>query len=277
MSRARTLAASVACWLVAACATPGAAPSSSTLTPGARYVALGSSYAAGPGIDPQEAPATRCTRSTANYAHQLARLRSLDLVDVSCGGARTKDLLAPWKELPAQLDAVTPDARLVTVTIGGNDVGYIGYLVRASFCTKRGGQSCDLAPPPETTWAALADSMRQVAAEVKRRAPHARLVFVNYLTVLPETGSCAAVAMTPALANVNRAIARRLTEVTADAARASGAELFDAGAVSKGHDACSATPWTVGYAGPDGKLAKVPFHPNIEGMTTIAGALAHAL
>jgi phospholipase/carboxylesterase len=39
----------------------------------------------------------------------------LDLTDASCSGATTQHLLAPWNELPAQLDALRPDTRLVTV------------------------------------------------------------------------------------------------------------------------------------------------------------------
>ncbi|HMC94522.1 MAG TPA: GDSL-type esterase/lipase family protein, partial [Polyangia bacterium] len=96
---------------------------------GPRYVAMGSSYAAGPGITrPADDPPDRCGRSADNYAHQLARRRGLDLADVSCGGAVTASILAPWNGHPAQIDAVTPATSLVTVTIGGNDVGLIAGL-----------------------------------------------------------------------------------------------------------------------------------------------------
>ena len=43
-------------------------------------------------------------------------------------------VLAPWNELPAQIDAVTPDTRLVTITIGGNDLNYIGNLFMVGRC-----------------------------------------------------------------------------------------------------------------------------------------------
>lgn len=115
--------------LLGACATPqsGAPPA------GARYVAMGSSFAAGPGIPTYvDSPPQPCTRSSNNYAHQLARRLKLDLVDVSCSGGVTADLLGPKGALPAQLDALTPGTRLVTVTIGGNDLGYLPQLVAAS-------------------------------------------------------------------------------------------------------------------------------------------------
>src|SRR5438445_3085706 len=74
----------------------------------ARYVAMRSSFAAGPGITrPADDPPDRCGRSADNYAHQLARKRGLALTDVSCGGATTASILAPWNGHSAQIEAVT--------------------------------------------------------------------------------------------------------------------------------------------------------------------------
>src|SRR5690606_10476488 len=100
---------------------------------GMEYVALGSSYAAGAGIGPLQAGSPdRCQRTTNNYASLLAKRLGLQLTDVSCGGAKTEHLLGPWNELPAQLDAVTGTTRLVTVTVGGNDIDYMGVLFGGS-------------------------------------------------------------------------------------------------------------------------------------------------
>jgi hypothetical protein len=94
---------------------------------GSHYVAIGSSYAAGPGI-PKRAPGSPrlAGRSTGNYAHHVAGALSLDLEDVTYSGATTADLLArSAKGQAAQLDAVTPTTRRVTITAGGNDVGFL--------------------------------------------------------------------------------------------------------------------------------------------------------
>ena len=62
---------------------------------GSKYVAMGSSFAAGPGITtPDEGTPARCTRSKDNYARQLARRRGLKLTDVSCSGATTAHMAA---------------------------------------------------------------------------------------------------------------------------------------------------------------------------------------
>ena len=101
---------------------------------GSRYVAMGSSFAAGPGLTPR-APGSprRAGRSAGNYAHLVARALGLDLHDVTYSGATTSDILTSSAAgQPAQLDAVTPDTRLVTITAGGNDVGFLPRLTLAS-------------------------------------------------------------------------------------------------------------------------------------------------
>lgn len=242
------------------------------VAPGSLYVAMGSSFAAGPGITaPADDPPTRCARSRDNYAHQIARRRRLNLVDVSCGGATTRHVLDAWNELPAQLDAIRPETRLVTVTIGGNDLGYIGQLVMGA-CgnTNACPQS---APPNEQSYAALESRMNQIAREVRRRARGARLVFVEYPSVLPEHGVCNATPLTALQAENARATARRLADITARVARENGDDLFPAARLSLGHDACAAEPWMNGYPLPGHPVNGAPYHPNLAGMTAIADAL----
>ncbi|HTT55406.1 MAG TPA: hypothetical protein VMH35_28790 [Streptosporangiaceae bacterium] len=70
-------------------------------------------------------PNARAGRSAGSYAHVVARALGLDLADVTYSGAASSDILdRSAAGQPAQLDAVTPDTRLVTITAGGNDVGY---------------------------------------------------------------------------------------------------------------------------------------------------------
>jgi lysophospholipase L1-like esterase len=101
---------------------------------GSRYVAMGSSFASRPGL-PSRVPSSprRAGRSTGNYAHLVARELGLDLHDVTFSGATTSDLLSPSASgTVAQLDAVTPETSLVTITAGGNDVGFAPRLTLAS-------------------------------------------------------------------------------------------------------------------------------------------------
>ena len=99
-----------------------------------RYVALGSSMAAGPGIRPRAAGAPFAAgRSARNYPHLVAERLSLDLVDVTFSGATTAHVLADRQRgVPPQVAALDGSEALVTITIGGNDVGYIPLLMAAS-------------------------------------------------------------------------------------------------------------------------------------------------
>ena len=280
---------------LAGCATvPGG--STGQIAPSARYVALGSSFAAGPGVTVSaDSPATRCTRSQDNYAHQLARLRQLDLVDVSCGGATTAHLLGPWKELAPQLNALTPDTALVTITIGGNDVSFVGYLfvesckgaagrpdlekVSAMCKAMTGRQSAGPVPaaPTETAWTKLAADMDRIAVEVRRRAPKARLIFVDYVTLLPSGAPCAQVPLSAQAMATAQATATRLAQLTAAVAKRNGADVLRASALSRGHDACAAQPWSNGFVARPGVDPFTPYHPNLAGMTAIAAALDRQL
>lgn len=260
---------------------------------------MGSSFAAGPGVTTSaDAPPNRCTRSIDNYAHQLARKRKLSLVDVSCGGATTANVLQPWEELPAQIDALTPDTALVTVTIGGNDVAFIGRLIMDSCSGSPAGAAtptmCQamaahrtagaepaslprLSAPTEERWRSVEAGLDRIALEVRRRSPKARLVFVDYLSVVPAGRPCGELPLSAEAAAAARATAARLAQLTAAAAGRAKADLIRASALSRGHDACSSDPWVSGFSPPAGVTGFVPYHPNLRGMSAIAHALEEQL
>lgn len=259
----------------------------SGVEPGARYVAMGSSYAAGPGIaTPVESAPARCWRSSENYAHQLARNLRLTLVDQTCSGATTEAVLTGWAELPPQIEAVNAETRLVTVTIGGNDVGYVPNMLAAA-CHKKskeahalpkGGKCPKVALPTEETWIGLEGRMRQLARDIRVRAPNARLIFVDYPVVLPQDGNCPTTFLSDKAADEAREVARRLGQVTAAVAQEYHADLFRASEATQGHDACARDPWMNGYrAGVPGGRPIVPFHPTLAGMTAVADGLIELL
>ena len=257
---------------------------------------MGSSFASGPRVtQAADARDPRCSRSNDNYPRQVARTLRLELVDVSCGGATTKHVLSGWNELPPQVAALSADTALVTVTIGGNDVGYVGRLfagscgsgdtgpetVRAACAGMRAragaaGPSPSTAPDAEA-WAAVEAGLSAIAAEVRNRAPRARPIFVEYLSVVPSGTLCATVPLSPAAAIVARETADRLARLTKTVAKRSGAEVLPMATVSKGHDACSADPWVTGFVPAKVGSGFVPYHPNLNGMTAVAGALVAEL
>ena len=158
-------------------------------------MAMGSSFAAGPGVGRRVAGSPRAAgRSSDNYAHLVARRFGLALDDVTYSGATTQDILvATASGRPAQVDAVTGPTKLVTITCGGNDVGYAPRILLSSLprplpavpsVRRRLASFAD----PELTeerFGTLRENLARIAAQVRERAPDCRLVFVDYLTVLP--------------------------------------------------------------------------------------------
>jgi lysophospholipase L1-like esterase len=243
-----------------------------------RYVAMGSSMAAGPGIPPAAPGAPfLARRSACNYAHLAANELGLDLVDVTYSGATTAHVLADRQNCaPPQASALDGSEALVTITIGGNDVGYVPMLMAACMpwpfrtVPLLGRRLRALLDPGvrEVALAAAADSMRHVGRLVRQQAPRAQVLFVDYLTLLPPAGQQAP-PISQADADLGRHVAETLERITADAAEATGCGLVKAGEASRGHHAWSADPWTTKFGLPlPGRPA--PLHPNADGMRAVA-------
>ncbi len=270
---AAATAATASCAMQAVVATP-------LLSAGTQYVALGSSFATGAGIGPPQPGApVRCQRTTNNYASLLAQRFKLQLTDASCSGAKTAHLLGPWNELPAQLDSVTDSTRLVTVTVGGNDLDYMGALFGGSCragVASRPGPCTPVVSPSAAQYQRLEAALNSIAQDIARRGPGARLVFVQYLTVVPQT-LCAATDITPNDAANSRAIGRRLAQITARVAAANGALLLAADRPSRKHTSCAKDPWSHGFhAGYDARQGAA-WHPAPAGHAAIAKQLAALL
>lgn len=239
-----------------------------------RYVALGSSMAAGPGIRPAAVGAPRRSgRSARNYPHLVAEALRLQLVDVTFSGATTAHLLTDHQHgSPPQLDALNGSETLVTITIGGNDVGYVPMLIaaglpRAIRLLPRVGALLDR-DAREQALAGVGASLAAVGDAVRERAPRARVLFVDYLTLLPPAG-VPAVPLADDDADLGRYLAARLAEHTAAAAADTGCGLVAAGQASRDHHPWSAQPWTVGAGWPL-PWRPAPFHPNAAGMRAVA-------
>jgi lysophospholipase L1-like esterase len=249
-----------------------------------RYVALGSSMAAGPGIRPRAAGAPwPAGRSARNYPHLLAERLNLDLVDVTFSGATTAHVLAdPQRGAAPQIAALDGSEQLVTVTIGGNDVGYIPLLMAGSLprpirrLPLLGTRISELLDRDARDRAldTVFESLCSVGRAVRERAAAARVLFVDYLTILPPQGAAAPLSW--ADADLGRHVGATLERITADAAAATGCEIVRAAAASREHHAWSTEPWTVKPGVPlPGRPA--PAHPNAAGMRAVAALIAAQL
>ena len=253
-----------------------------------RYVALGSSMAAGPGIRPRASGAPWLAgRSARNYAHLVAARLNLELTDVTFSGATTAHVLADRQHgAPPQITALDGSETLVTVTVGGNDVGYVPLLMAASLprVARRlpmlGGSVAELLDRDarDRALTGVFESLCAVGRALRERAAGARIFFVDYLTLLPPAGVSAA-PLSEADADLGRHVATRLETLTADAAAATGCEIVRAAAASRDHHAWSVEPWTTtptrfGVPLP-GRPA--PLHPNAAGMRAVADLVSESV
>ena len=269
-------------------ATALAAPATAA-APIGRYVALGDSFAAVGTLTTIRTDPIGCARATDNYPSGVAaRLSPEQFVDVSCGGAQIEDLSAPqdvaFGPNPAQYDALTADTDLVTVSIGGNDVGFgeiITTCARLSF-TDPLGAPCKRHFTSGGTdvlgerIAALGPQISEVVAQIRDRSPQAEIVVVGYLRILPPRGGCWPVVPfafgdVPHFAGVqdqlNATIGRHATEA--------GATFVNPG-VTTGHDVCQ-LPHLKWVEGLIPTSLSVPVHPNARGQAHVAAITAAAV
>jgi lysophospholipase L1-like esterase len=244
---------------------------------GSTYVSLGSSFAAGAGIGPlQHGAPPRCSRTVNNYASLLSQRLGLVLVDVACSGATTGHVLNGWDELAPQINAVTPRTALVTITVGGNDVGYVAGLF-ASSCRAGAaafpGPCQTIKPPSDADFAVLQKSLVEIVKRVRDRAPQARVIFVQYVTLLPDK-PCDLTVISQADLRSARRIAGRLAKVTRQAADAANAEVLTMDRKSRQHAPCAATPWSFGMSPSHDKAKGTPWHPNAAGHAASADQLS---
>ncbi|EJU13819.1 hypothetical protein NRB_10320 [Novosphingobium sp. 11B] len=252
---------------------------------GQRYVAIGSSFAAGPQLPPVKPswPA-RCGQSFNNYPTLLAERFGMVLIDRSCSGAVTDNVLGPWGEVPPQINSVTPDTRLVTITIGGNDLSYIGNLFSATcafnakIIAASGAKTKACGPvriPTEADYVRDEAQLNEIARRIKATAPQARIVFVQYLTPVPPPGKlCADTPVSETDAAIVREIGRRLAEITGRVAQAHGTIVVEMNQSSATHTPCDKEPWMIGSPqGYDGRQG-LQWHLNKAGMQATADGIS---
>lgn len=280
----RLPAAALISSFIAAALLAGLGSTPASASPSPRYVSLGSSYAAGPGVGRRDASSGACARSLDNYARQIAARRGLELVDVACSGATTANIVStPQFGFPPQIEAVDAATRLVTVTIGGNDVGYVANLTGLA-CRATSGADCRVVADSdvEAGFAALPGALGAMLAEVRRRAPKAAIVLGGYLPVLPQAGQGGCPPADPLAsgeADRMRAVAARLDAVMQRVAAEAHVLFIRSDETGRGHDVCASAPWMAGYAPAQnpGWSRPVPFHPNQAGMDALAQAIGAAL
>ena len=233
-------------------------------------MALGSSFAAGPGIPNQ---ASTCGRSDHNYPSLVAAGLRLALTDVSCSGATIANILNTAQGGAApQIDSVSADTSLVTVTVGGNDIEYSAAALTCSASAAR-QRSCRATLDGAAIDAAVArlpDRLTSMLDAIKVRAPHAAVVLVTYPKVIPnDANSCPRLGLLPVDAAFLADLGRKLEMAFQTAANRAQVRIVDPYPISDGHGPCAeaSSRWVEGF---NPQSPGFPFHPDGNGHTAMA-------
>ena len=246
--------------------------------------ALGSSFAAGPGILPREyIPAGR---SANNYAHLLAKKLDADLTDRTCSGATLLNVLnTPQTTLfvnhfPPQLEGVPENADIVTLTAGGNDVGYGINMMKDSLWASGFGGSNQQGAEASISIEELTQRFLAVVDAIKQKAPKATLYLIDYIPIFGDlTKPGHDTPLSQIQINHFRGMAEQISTAFREAAKARPKTiLLTLGEWSQGHEVGSKEPWVDGFQwslvwsmlrGRGG----APYHPNAAGHIGIAEEL----
>lgn len=212
MTMAAGSAALAVAALVAIPATANAAPQDTSLA-GLQYVAMGDSYSAGYGLTPLTGePVPGCAQAAVDYPHQLAATYGLELTDVSCAGAWAANMTTPQdfpdEDAPPQVGALSDDTDIVTVTLGGNDLGFSSVAASCIALSANGpvaGTNPNdpfQSPNCESIYVqggvdSLAQRLTDVVipnianglAAIKAKAPNAKVFVVGYPAITPDAAN----------------------------------------------------------------------------------------
>ena len=273
-----------------------------------KYVALGDSFAAvgriAPGAWAGGGPVT-CVRTDDAYPTLVARdLGVGTFVNATCGGATLDDFWEPGRTgAPPQLEVLDEDTDLVSMTIGGNDVGFAAVIIA---CALRPNSAPELHPVVDSVTGRISEGfdsstgcadvidrqvpaamevldarLDQAYAEIAERSPNARVVTIGYLSAVPEddqiireSPACAPFMAIPQEERAKvRGFQDRINQVVRDAAERNGATVVIPD--EPGHSMCApAQDRWVDFLGLE--TGAVPIHPTTAGQAHVAGRVISA-
>jgi len=267
-----------------------------------RYVAMGDSYSSGEGAydylpgtdfddrddlwpfnDGQE-DHNRCHRSTNAYSQIVTQDNTFagGTDFIACSGATQTQLTDANADNTAenpQLDALGPDVSLITMSLGGNDLGFAAVVQDCILNGERGVPFLDSCQEKHDQRIddLLPNLQAQLVAQYRRmreESPNARVVIIGYPELfVPEPSDNYGNLLFAEDQEWMNSKATLLNDMLRAAAREAGVEFVDPTAAFRGHGIGSADPWVndLTLDGP-GMMPVDPgsFHPNAQGQAEIA-------
>ncbi|MFI6653569.1 SGNH/GDSL hydrolase family protein [Streptomyces sp. NPDC050529] len=226
--------ASASTLLLAAAAALGMAQPASAAAGG--YVALGDSYSSGVGAGSYLSDSGDCRRSTNAYPYLWAAANSpSSFAFVACSGATTSSVAS------GQLGSLSSSTSLVSVTAGGNDVGFADVM---QDCVLSGEAAC-LAGVNAAVGQmnnTLPSRLGSLYTSIHSKAPQAHVVVLGYPRFYKIGGSCIAGLSEKERTAINNA-SDVLNGVIAKQAANAGFTFSSVVDEFTGHELCSGDAW----------------------------------
>jgi lysophospholipase L1-like esterase len=223
------------------------------------YVALGDSYASGVGT--RTYFDTTCDRSVYAYAELLASRLGLALNFQACSGAKTSDVLSK------QVGALSTSTSYVTISVGGNDIGFSSVLEKCALpfydCTG------DIDKAVGLIQSSLVGALDSVYTQIHNRAPNAKVVVVGYPHLFNGVACNALARISPTEEGQLNAAADTLDNAIKGRAAAHGFTFEDVRGPFTGHAVCDKVEWLNGLSNP----VSESYHPNRDGHVAFANLL----
>ena len=218
------------------------------------YVALGDSYSSGDGAGNYYSSSGGCLRSPNAFPALWAAAHSPGSFSfVACAGAKVPDVIS------GQLGAVTAATTLVSISIGGNDVGFSGVM---QSCVLGSDSTCISAVDAAESYAraTLPGSLATLFADIRSRAPAARVVVLDY-PHLYDTNVWFCLGLSGTKHTVLNQGADVLDTTIGSAAAGAGFVFDDVRRQFSGHELCSGAGWLNSITLPIGES----YHPTAKG------------
>jgi lysophospholipase L1-like esterase len=230
-------------------------------------VALGDSYASGVGSFVYYDDGTDCYRSPFAYSSLIAGATRLQLTLAACSGATTADVLRE------QVELVTSSTDYVTITAGGNDVGFRDVVSTCALPGWLGSCTATVNAGLNVLRTVLPAQLDAVNAAVAARAPAATVAVTGYPRLFNGVDCNPLTFFTRDEMDRINAGTDELNLLIKRRAEAAGFTFVAAAPAFRGHATCDAQPWINNLVLPTVNS----FHQNVAGHYAYAVLTAPAL
>jgi lysophospholipase L1-like esterase len=221
------------------------------------YTALGDSYASGVGTRTYYQDGTSCQRSSYAYPVLDAQRLGAALTFAACSGARVADVQN------TQLGSLNAGTRYVSVTVGGNDAGFISVITQ---CAKPWPYTCwgDISNANNFIIGTLPGRLDTLYDAIRARASTARVVVVGYPRLFNGRECNLGARISSGEQSELNHTADLLASTIGARAAAHGFGFVDVRASFTTHAICDAVEWINGLSNPISES----YHPNVTGQST---------